>query len=114
MSEFKVPVYLVNTGWVGANANSGARRISLPLTRKIIHAILNGSIEEVNFKPDPYFGFSVPESLEDIDPLILNPQRSWSSENEYAKAAKSLVGKFKNNYSKYDTGDDAIRSGGPL
>ena len=66
MSEFKVPVYLVNTGWVGANANSGARRISLPLTRKIIHAILNGSIEEVNFKSDPYFGFSVPESLEGV------------------------------------------------
>ena len=114
MSEFKVPVYLVNTGWVGANANSGANRISLPLTRKIIHAILNGSIEKVNFKTDPYFGFSIPESLEDIDPLILNPQSSWSSEKEYTKAAKSLVEKFKNNYSKYDLGDDAILSGGPL
>ena len=114
MSDFKVPVYLVNTGWIGANANSGAKRISLPLTRKIIHAILNGSIEKVNFKTDPYFGFSTPESLEDIDPLILNPQSSWSSEKEYTKAAKSLVEKFKNNYSKYDLGDDAILSGGPL
>ena len=114
MSEFIVPVYLVNTGWVGANANSGANRISLPLTRKITHAILDGSIEEVNFKPDPYFGFSIPESLKDIDPLILNPQSSWSSEEEHTKAAKSLVEKFKNNYSKYDLGDDAILSGGPL
>ena len=114
MSELKVPVYLVNTGWVGANANSGAERVSLPLTRKIIHAILNGSIEEVNFKTDPYFGFFIPELLEDIDPLILNPQSSWSSEEEYTKAAKSLVEKFKKNYSKYDLGDDAIRSGGPL
>ena len=114
MSEFKVPVYLVNTGWVGANANSGANRISLPLTRKITHAILDGSIEEVNFKPDPYFGFSIPESLKDIDPLILNPQSSWSSEEEHTKAAKSLVEKFKNNYSKYDLGDDAILSGGPV
>ena len=86
----------------------------MPLTRKIIHAILNDSIEKENFKPDPYFGFSIPESLEDIDPLILNPQSNWSSEEEYTKAAKSLVEKFKNNYSKYDLGDDAILSGGPL
>jgi ATP-dependent phosphoenolpyruvate carboxykinase len=46
--------------------------------------------------------------------LILNPQSSWSSKDEYAKAAKSLVGKFKNNYSKYDLGDNNILSGGPL
>ena len=52
MSENRVPVYLVNTGWVGANANSGAKRISLPLTRKIINAILNDSIEKVNFNSD--------------------------------------------------------------
>ncbi len=114
MSEFKVPVYLVNTGWVGANANSGANRISLPLTRKIIHTILDGSIEKVNFKTDTYFGFFIPESLKDIDPLILNPQSSWSNGEEYTNAAKSLVQKFKNNYSKYDLGDDAILSGGPL
>ena len=114
MSEFKVQVFLVNTGWVGASANSGASRISLPLTRKIIYSILDRSIEKVNFKKDPYFGFSIPESLEDIDPLILNPQSSWSSEKEYTQAAKSLVEKFKNNYSKYDLGDDTILSGGPL
>ena len=104
----------VSSGWVGANANSGANRISLPLTRKIIHAILDGLIEKVNFKSDPYFGFFIPESLKDIDPLILNPQSSWSSKKEYTEAAISLVEKFQNNYSKYDTGDDAIRSGGPL
>jgi ATP-dependent phosphoenolpyruvate carboxykinase len=46
--------------------------------------------------------------------LILNPQSSWSSEKEYTKAAKSLVEKFKNNYSKYDLGDDTILYGGPL
>ena len=86
----------------------------MPLTRKIIYSILDRSIEKVNFKKDPYFGFSIPESLEDIDPLILNPQSSWSSEKEYTQAAKSLVEKFKNNYSKYDLGDDTILSGGPL
>ena len=32
MKKFNVPVYLVNTGWVGNSAKSGASRFSLPLT----------------------------------------------------------------------------------
>ena len=66
MNNFKVPAYLVNTGWVGASAQSGAKRISLPLTRKMIHAILDGTIEESEFELDPYFGVKVPKSLDEI------------------------------------------------
>ena len=40
MNHHNVPAYLVNTGWVGQSAKSGAKRISLPMTRKIIYAIL--------------------------------------------------------------------------
>jgi Phosphoenolpyruvate carboxykinase (ATP) len=63
MNEFDVPAYLVNTGWIGASAQSGAKRISLPLTRKIIHKILDGSIESVSFDEDVYFGFLIPKSI---------------------------------------------------
>ena len=66
MNNFKVPAYLVNTGWVGASAQSGAKRISLPLTRKMIHAILDGTIEESEFELDPYFGVKVPKNLNEI------------------------------------------------
>ena len=66
MNNFKVPAYLVNTGWVGASAQSGAKRISLPLTRKMIHSILDGTIEESEFQLDPYFGVKVPKSLDEI------------------------------------------------
>ena len=95
MREFDVPVYLVNTGWVGANANSGAKRISLPLTRKIIHKILDGAIEKTQFQTDEYFGFNIPESIYDIDSNILNPKNSWDDQNEYKKSASNLVKKFK-------------------
>ena len=40
MNKFNVPAFLVNTGWVGASAESGAKRISLPITRKIISKTL--------------------------------------------------------------------------
>ena len=111
MEKYKVPVYLVNTGWVGANANSGAERISLPLTRKIIHAILDGTIENVTTVEDPYFGFQVPETLSDIDPNILIPERAWTSNTDYKKAATNLIKKFHDNFTKYNTGEDLVKQG---
>ena len=111
MEKYKVPAYLVNTGWVGANANSGAERISLPLTRKIIHTILDGTIEDVTTVEDPYFGFQVPETLSDIDPNILIPERAWTSNLDYKKSAINLVKKFRNNFTKYDTGEDLVKQG---
>ena len=113
MEKYKVPAYLVNTGWVGANANSGAERISLPLTRKIIHTILDGTIEDVITVEDPYFGFQVPVTLSDIDPNILIPERAWKSNLDYKKAAKNLVRKFHDNFAKYDTGKDLVKQGLP-
>ena len=114
MNQFNVPVYLVNTGWVGASAQSGAERISLPLTRKIIHKILDGSIESENFEKDIYFGFNIPKNLGDIKSDILNPQTAWSDLDSYNNSAKELVIKFKNNYKEYDLGDNDIKNGGPL
>ena len=113
MHKFNVPVYLVNTGWVGANANTGAKRISLPLTRKIIHRILDGAIEKEKFEKDQFFDFQIPLSLGDIDSSILNPRNSWAKEKDYNSAAEILVDKFKKNYAKYDLGNDEILSGGP-
>ena len=113
MHKFNVPVYLVNTGWVGANANTGAKRISLPLTRKIIHGILDGAIEREKFEKDQFFDFQIPLLLDDIDSSILNPRNSWAKEEDYISAAEILVDKFKKNYAKYDLGDDEILNGGP-
>ena len=61
-----------------------------------------------------YFGFKIPEELDDIDPEILNPLNAWSDVETYHNSAKDLVMKFKENYKKYDLGDDKIKNGGPL
>ena len=113
MKKFHVFIYLVNTGWVGANAQSGAKRFSLPMTRKILSEILNGNIEKVKFQKDIYFGIEIPNSLGDIDPNLLYPPKAWPNLNEYHSSAKKLVKKFQENYKKYDLGDDEIRDAGP-
>ena len=113
MNNFEVPAYLVNTGWVGASAQSGAKRISLPLTRKMIHSILDGSIEESEFELDPYFGVKVPKNLNEISEDLLIPANAWKDKIEYDKIAKTLVRKFNENFSKYNIDDIDIINAGP-
>ena len=113
MNQHQVPAYLVNTGWVGASAQSGAKRISLPVTRQIIHATLDGSIDSSTFEADPYFGIMAPQCLGDIDPDILVPAKAWKDQNEYNNIAKKLVKKFQKNFEQYDLGDAEILSAGP-
>ena len=113
INKFNVPAYLVNTGWIGASAESGAKRISLPITRKIIYSILDGTINESDFELDPYFGVEVPTKLHDIDSDILIPSKAWSSKEDYIKIAVSLVEKFQNNFREYNIADENIRNAGP-
>ena len=113
MNQHQVPAYLVNTGWVGASAQSGAKRISLPVTRQIIHATLDGSIDSSTFEADPSFGIMVPQCFGDLDPGMLVPAKAWKDQNEYNNIAKKLVKKFQKNFEQYDLGDAEILSAGP-
>ena len=113
MQKFNVPVYLVNTGWVGNSAQSGASRFSLPLTRQILNSILNGHIDDCQFVNDNYFGFQVPKTLGDIDPNLLNPLKAWNDVEEYHRSARELIQKFQDNYKMYDLGDENILNAGP-
>ena len=113
MQKFNVPVYLVNTGWVGNSAQSGASRFSLPLTRQILNSILNGHIDDCQFVNDNYFGFQIPKTLGDIDPNLLNPLKAWKDVEEYHRSARELIQKFQDNYKMYDLGDENILNAGP-
>ena len=108
-----VMVYLVNTGWIGASASSGAKRIDLGITRMIINKILAGDIEKSQFKLDPYFHFNIPINLSGIDPNILRPELSWVNKKNYHEIAKSLVEKFQENYKIYHIDNDRLLNAGP-
>ena len=56
MSEFKVQVFLVNTGW-----NGKGDRISLNDTRAIIDSILNDKLNDVETEIIPYFNLAIPK-----------------------------------------------------
>lgn len=113
INQHNVPSYLVNTGWIGAGAQSGAKRISLQVTRKIIYAILDGKIKNANFETDPYFGVDVPTSLDDLGPETLISSKAWSDLEEYKSVAEQLVNKFQENFKEFNIDDDKIIKAGP-
>ena len=101
IDEFNAKIYLVNTGWIGGTADSGAKRISIQNTRAMITSILDGSIERSKFVEDEYFGLNYPVELDGVDNNLLNPKNIWKDASEYDYQAKKLGDLFVNNFKKY-------------
>ena len=54
--------------------NLEQKEFRFPITRKIIYAILDGTINDTDFETDPYFGVEIPTSLDDLGPETLLSQ----------------------------------------
>ncbi len=106
-------VYLVNTGWSGGQATSGASRISIRATRTIISAILDGSIENSSFEEDPVMGTLVPVKLPGVDSHILRPRDAWPDPVAYDDSARELADKFIKNFKKYADDHAELQQSGP-
>ena len=87
--------YLVNTGW-----NGKGKRISLPDTRAIINAIMDGSIDNAPCATLPYFNLAFPTQLAGVDSAILDPQVSHDA-GGWDVQAKALAKLFATNFKKY-------------
>ena len=101
MQQSGAKAYLVNTGW-----NGTGKRISIPDTRGIIDAILDGSILKAETKKIPLFDFEVPTSLPNVNPAILDPRDTYADASVWEEKAKDLAGRFIKNFAKY-TGNEA-------
>ncbi len=113
MTEHKAEAYLVNTGWTGGKYGVG-QRMSLKATRKIIDAILDGSIENAEFETMPIFDISVPKSIEGVEAGLLNPRNAWSDKEEYDVTARELGKMFTENFNNFtdtETGKSLVNVG---
>ncbi len=98
--------WLVNTGWMGGPYGTG-NRIDLSVTRIIINAILDGSIQKSEFHQIPVFRLSIPKHIDGIDDKILDPSLTWVSTNKWLIAAKDLGLKFINNFTKFTVNEQS-------
>jgi phosphoenolpyruvate carboxykinase (ATP) len=105
MEKHNVNAYLVNTGWVGGGYGVG-KRMSIKATRACINAILDGSINNVEFDQTRWFRLNIPKTLSGVDEHLLNPRNSWSDKEKFDNTANKLAGMFIQNFKKYITDND--------
>ncbi len=103
MTEHKVNVWLVNTGWSGGPHGVG-KRMSLSYTRAMITAALRGELNTVEFHKHPVFGVQMPKTCPNVPSEILNPRDTWADKAAYDKKSEHLAGLFNANFAKYASG----------
>jgi phosphoenolpyruvate carboxykinase (ATP) len=113
MTEHKVGVWLINTGWTGGAYGTGSR-MKLKFTRAMITAALEGKLENVEFETHPVFGMAIPKTCSDVPSEILNPGNTWADKNAYDEKAKYLASLFIRNFEKYASRvTDEVRHAAP-
>ena len=113
IAEGGADCWLVNTGWTGGKYGVG-KRMPIKETRALLNAALDGSLNNVEFRKDPNFGFEVPVSVPGVDTSILDPRNTWSNPTEYDAMAAKLVDLFVENFAQFaDQVDEGVRQAAP-
>jgi len=107
MEKYGVNAYLVNTGWAGGGYGIG-KRMSIKATRACINAILDGSINNVEFETVPFFGLNIPKQLPGVEDSLLNPRDAWADKAHFDEVAAKLAGMFVDNFKKYIVANDGF------
>ena len=105
-----VTCWLVNTGWTGGKHGVGSR-MPIKVTRALLNAALDGSLNAAEFRTDVNFGFEVPVAVPGVDSQILDPRATWADKDAYDATATKLVSEFVDNFAQFlDHVDDSVKS----
>ncbi len=113
-----VQCWLFNTGWTGGKYGVGSR-MPIKATRGLLNAVLDGKMEDVEFRKDENFGFDVPvhvPALDEagIDQSVLDPRSTWVDKEEYDATAQNLVELFVKNFHQFaEHVDEGVRMAAP-
>jgi phosphoenolpyruvate carboxykinase (ATP) len=112
IDEHGCRVWLVNTGWIGGPYGVG-KRMRIGYTRSMVHAILDGALDDVATREDPVFGLGVPVAVPDVPTDVLDPRATWPDPAAYDAQAHRLAEMFRANFAKFGDVANSIRSAGP-
>ncbi|MBU0756440.1 MAG: phosphoenolpyruvate carboxykinase (ATP) [Nanoarchaeota archaeon] len=99
IKKYDSKVFLINTGWTGGPFGEG-KRIDIDLTRAMISAALNGTLQDVGYHTDTLFHLEIPDSCPDVPAFMLEPKNTWHNPDKYEKRAKKLAQDFSNHFDK--------------
>jgi phosphoenolpyruvate carboxykinase (ATP) len=103
--------WLVNTGWSGGKFGVG-ERMSIMISRALVHAALAGHLDKVAFVTEPAFGLHIPVSCPDVPTQVLNPRNAWADKEAYDRQAAELAARFEANFKQFDAPEE-VRAAGP-
>ena len=103
-------VFLVNTGWTGGPHGVGSR-FDIPTTRRIINAIQNGELNDVETHHIDGLNLDVPVKIEGVESQVLIPKQTWSDHEQYDKYLQDLIEQFKENFKKFSVSKVIIEAG---
>ena len=108
-----VDCWLVNTGWTGGKYGTGSR-MPIKITRALLNAALDGSLNSAEFRTDPNFGFQVPVAVAGVDVRMLDPRETWAKKEDYDATAAKLIDRFVANFAQFeDDVDSGVRDAAP-
>ena len=102
LKKFGTQVWLLNTGWSGGAFGVG-KRMALPLTRRMISAVLGNELESVSTHRHTIFNLEIPDCIGGVPAEVLDPDKTWSDKETYERDARMLAAKFVENFKKYQT-----------
>lgn len=111
--NFDTTVYLVNTGWSGGAHGEGGKRFSIPTTRSVVTAIVNGSLKNAEFTNLPGFNLAIPTNVKGVDTNLLNPRNTWQDKEAHDQHARKLIELFTENFKRFQV-SEAIQAAGPV
>lgn len=100
IAEHDVRVWLVNTGWSGGKYGVG-KRVSIADTRAMVHAALNGELDDVPYVTHPVFGLEMPTRCPGVSAHVLDPRSTWADPAAYDQQAARLASMYRDNFAKY-------------
>ncbi len=111
LNQHGAQCWLVNTGWQGGGYGVG-KRMSLPYTRAMVDALVEGKLANAEFEIEPAFGLSIPKSCPGVPSELLAPRNSWKDKAAYDKMAADLSARFAKNFEKFDAPAE-VKAAGP-
>ena len=113
VEEFGSKVYLVNTGWTGGAGGSkgSGSRFPIPVTRAVVTAITNGSLEGCATEHLDLLNLDIPVEIAGVDKAYLNPRNNWGNPAHYDEQATKLAKLFVQNITKFAPSADIIDAG---
>jgi len=82
-------VWLVNTGWIGGDVETG-QRMPIAVMRSLLRAAMNSTLGAVRFERDRVWGVEIPCDGPAEARSYLDPYETWPDKAAFARAADGL------------------------